>query len=366
MTSSDYIEFKCLEVEQPIGKFYVGTIKAQDLVAISFADVHRIEKRDVERVVGVERPLVKSRVNEIKQYVKTIDATFPSNIILAVKSEDAIYDPKTGTMRLPRNEKVAEIIDGQHRIAGLREYDGTFQLNVAIFVDMELEDKAMVFATINLKQTKVSKSLAYDLYEFASTRSPQKTCHNIAKLLNAKEGSPFEGKIKILGTATGKPFETLTQATFVERLLGYISDDPMKDRDIIKRSGKKLSKIKPPQSNQLIFRNMFIDERDAEIARILYNYFAGVANKWHGAWYTKESGKILSRTTGFTALMWFLRDAYLSFQKPESVISMSSFEKIFSPMKLREEDFNPQDYPPGGVGERALYNELLKQWRQDK
>lgn len=364
MNSEDYIEFQCLEVEQPIGKFYVGTIEAHDLVDISYADVHRIEERDVERIVGIERPLVKSRVKEIKEYVKTVDATFPTSIILAVTSKDADYDSRKGIMRLPRNKEVAQIIDGQHRIDGLRDVEVRFQLNITIFVDMDLEDKAMVFSTINLKQTKVSKSLAYDLYEFASTRSPQKTCHNIAKLLNTKRGSPFEGKIKILGIATGKPFETLTQATFVERLLPYISDNPMEDRDMLKRGKKKLRLIEHPLTDKLIFRNMFIKGKDAEIARILYNYFGAVTMKWPRAWITSEPGKILSRTTGFTALMKFLRDTYVSFGRPEKVISKSDFEEIFSKIKLKESDFTSDKYNPGAMGETALYKDLLKQWKE--
>jgi len=358
MNSDKYIEFRCLEVEQPIGNFYIGAIEAQDLVDISYADIHRIEERDIEKVVGIERPLQGSRVSELKDYVKTVDASFPTSIILAIKSKDADYNPKTGIMRIPRKQQVAQIIDGQHRIAGLRDFEGKFQINITVFVDMDLEDKAMVFATINLKQTKVSKSLAYDLYEFASTPSPQKTCHNIAKLLNIKKGSPFEGKIKILGSATGKPFETLTQATFVERLLRYISENPMRDRDLLKR-GKKLGKVEISDT-RLIFRNLFIDEKDAEIARILYNYFGAVAKKWGDAWYTKESGKILSRTTGFTALMRFLRDVYISFQKPDKVISTSEFDTVFSGIKLKESDFTSERYNPGSMGEGALYKDLLK------
>jgi DGQHR domain-containing protein len=364
MNNDNFITFKCLEVEQPIGKFYVGTINAQDLLEISYADVHRIEERKIESFVGIERPLVQSRVNELREYVQTVDATFPTSIILAVNSKYAKYDDKKGIMTLKRDKEVAQIIDGQHRIAGLRDFHGNFQLNITIFVDMDLEDQAMVFSTINLKQTKVNKSLAYNLYEFASSRSPQKTCHNIAKLLNAKKGSPFEGKIKILGTVTGEPFETLTQATFVERLLPYVSLQPMRDRDLLKRGGKKLPLIEPPETDKLIFRNMFIREKDAEIARILYNYFGAVAKKWPGAWYTKEPGKILSRTTGFAALMKFLRDVFINFGKPEEIISMSEFEQIFSKIKLKESDFTPEKYNPGGMGEQALYKDLLKEWQK--
>lgn len=367
MSNNGTVEFTCLEVTQPIGTFYIGAINSKDLIDISYADVRRIEERDIERVVGIQRPLVSARVKELKEYVQTIDATFPTSVILATKSGNAIYDPQTKKMKIGREEDAVKIIDGQHRIAGLKGLDKEFQLNVTIFVDMDLEDQAMVFATINLKQTKVNKSLAYDLYELASSRSPQKTCHNIAKLLDSKETSPFKNKIKILGRAVEKS-ETLTQAIFVENLLQYISGDTiqaMKDRDSLKR-GRKLEHIESPLVEKLIFRNMFIDKRDVEIAKVLFNYFGAVSEVWHDAWFTEERGKILSRSTGFAALMRFLRDFYVSFNKPSEIISQKSFLEIFSQIEMREDDFNPQNFPPGKVGETKLYKELLRLWRREK
>ena len=359
---NEYISFRCLPVYQPIGIFYIGAIKCQDLVKIAYSDIRRLRAREVEEFVGIERPLIESRVNELKQYVCTIDASFPTSIVLNIRSKNAIYNPKNFTMRIRRAENIAKILDGQHRIAGLEEFNEAFQLNVTIFIDMDIADQAMVFSTINLKQTKVQKSLVYDLYEYARSRSPEKTCHNIAKLLNKKSGSPFEGKIKILGRAGGA-FETLTQATFVERLLPYISDNPMQDRDLSKR-GKKIQLIKPPLTNKLIFRNMFVKEKDAEIARILFNYFKGIAKKWNKAWFSREKSDILTRTTGFTALMRLLRDVYISFGKPDQVISALEFEKIFSSMKLKDSDFTTEKYNPGGGGQTALYKDFLREWQK--
>ncbi len=357
---SQHISFAAAEVTQPIGTFYVGVMSAEDVLAISYADVRRIENRDIEKAIGIQRPLSPERVEEIRQYVRTVDASFPTSIILAVEGKDAEFDAREGKMKITRDERVAKIIDGQHRIAGLEGFEGPFELNVTIFVDMDLEDQALLFATINLKQTRVSKSLAYDLFEYATGRSPQKTCHNIAKLLNSKTGSPFEEKIKILGLATGSPAETLTQAAFVDRLLPYITDNAMRDRDLIKR-GKRLKRADETQGRQLIFRNMFIDSRDAEIARVLWNYFAAVAGRWPEAWSERRAGSMLNRTNGFGGLMRFLRDAYNSFNQLDHVIPQSGFARIFERIKLRESDFTPDRYKPGTSGEALLYRDLLEQ-----
>ena len=152
----------------------------------------------------------------------------------------AVYDRATSKIRVRDDGNVAKIIDGQHRIEGLVAYEGNnFQLNVTVFIDMDMEDQAMVFSTINLKQTTVAPSITLELFEYAKTRSPQKTSHNIARLLNGRENSPFHKKIMILGTATGRATESLTQAAFIKPLMRYISTDPMSDRDQLKR-GRKL------------------------------------------------------------------------------------------------------------------------------
>lgn len=359
-TTKKYIEFKCFEVTQPIGTFYIGAIAHTDLIQISYSDVRRIEKRDVEKYLGIERPLSPGRVAELQDYVNVIDATFPNNIILAISSEHAKYISSRTIMCIVNETDVAKIIDGQHRIAGLEKYSGSsFQMIVSIFIDMDIEDQAMVFSTINLKHTKVSKSLSYDLYEYAKARSPQKTCHNIAKLLNNKVGSPFKDRIKILGKATGKPAETLTQATFVDRLLKYITKKPLKDRDILKR-GKKLDKVDENTSRRLIFRNMFIVRQDAEIARSLWNYFAAVEERWPKAWKQSIKGNILNRSTGFGALMRFLRPVYLSLRENDGIISKDDVLKILKEVSLEYMDFNPDRYKPGSSGESELFRDFCE------
>ena len=243
MSAPEHVTVKCIPVEQPIGVFYIGAIEADDLIAISWTDVRRIdpdqgqsvvdvsetdypqsisgaddnsllideldedavlvEDQDFEKFLGIQRELSPGRVAEIKQYVNNVDATFPTSVLLSISSDHARFDEDSGTLSIVRNSRVAKVIDGQHRIAGLSDRKGKgFQINVAIFIDMDIQDQAMVFATINLKQTKVNKSLAYDLYEFTKSRSPQRTCHDIARFLNYRENSPLEGRIKMLGVGT--------------------------------------------------------------------------------------------------------------------------------------------------------------------
>lgn len=173
----------------------------------------------------------------------------------------------------------------------------------------------------------------------------------------------------ILGTATGSPNETLTQAAFIDPLMRYITKDSitaMEDRDALKR-GKKLPEIPPDvvRVHKLIFRNLFIQERDAEIARIVWNYFAAVAQRWPEAWEGKTAGLILNRTTGYRALMRFLPLAYLTLGR-DTVIPTAEFKAIFDRVKLAVADFAPENFKPGTSGQAELYRKLQADTKIDE
>jgi DGQHR domain-containing protein len=253
------VRIPCVRVQQPLGTFFVASIEAKVLTLITRADVRRmVGERPFETYLGIQRPLNAKRVEDIATYVNTRDACFPTAVILAIESRCAIFDEQTSTLTLknyvPEKDaadeqpvyaiQIARVLDGQHRIEGLKDFRGDiFDVNVSIFIDADIEDQAYLFSTVNLTQTKVNKSLVYDLLDLARTRSPQKTCHNIAVGLDQGKGSPFERKIKRLGSATpGRTGETLTQATVVESLLQYISEDPIVDRDLYLR-GKTPAKV---------------------------------------------------------------------------------------------------------------------------
>ncbi len=354
---SGYISFPCLKVRQPIGEFYIGAISAEDIKKISWADVRRIEDRDLEKYLGIQRPLSLSRVKELNTYVNLVDASFPTSIILSISSQDIVFDEKKNIMSVKDDDKVAKIIDGQHRIAGLETYGGNeFALNVTIFIDMDIEDQAIIFSTINLKQAKVTKSLAYDLFDYAKQRSPQKTCHNIARLLNNMSESPFFHRIKILGVASGGENETITQSTFIECIMPYISANPMEDRDLIKR-GKKLKKVTDLDEKRFFYRNYFIDNKDELIGNNIFDYFNSIQKKWPKAWNSQERGIILSRSTGFRAFVKLLKDIYNSNQT-KNLCTFQYFNVLMNKVKLNENDFNTDNFKPGTSGESVLYKQL--------
>lgn len=372
MTDTTEILIPVLEVDQPIGRFYIGVMKASDLLSISFTDMRMIEG-DLDRYVGIQRTLNRDRVKNISEFVNSIDATFPTSVVLAVRGdctekveesgELRIYegiDQETGE-RVPLNS-VASILDGQHRVEGLKEAKKLdFQVPVSIFVDADIADQAYIFATVNLAQTKVNKSLVYDLLDYAKARSPQKSAHDIAVALDRYEKSPFFKLIKRLGAATqGRSGETLAQATVVNGIIPLISKKPETDRYTLAKGRHVRGDDSLYQETPL--RALWIAEKDGDIAQVLLQYFAAVQARWPVAWASREKGQILARTNGFRALIRLFKNIYLkerpSFIESSSVIPSDIYIAYFKKSNLTDADFTSSKFAPGTSGETAIYKQL--------
>jgi DGQHR domain-containing protein len=364
--------FPALRARQPIGDIYLASIDHKLIQQMTFFDVRRVlqKDRDVEKYLGIQRPLRRERVDDLKDYVNYIDATFPTSIIIAIESDFVSYDEKKHEIVVSNTRKgdkkpdiafrnLCRVIDGQHRIAGLQGFKGKdFYLLVSIFVGADISDQAYVFATVNLEQTKVGRSLAIDLFDLAKTRSPIKTCHNISLELDQDAKGPFHHRIKRLGVATeGRTGETLTQATFVNALVRYISDNYKLDRDLLLR-GEKLQIVSGEENRRLCFRNMFIEEKDVQIGKIVEQYFLAVEHRWPKAWNYSGTGVMLNRTNGFRALMRLFGKAYNYLAAPGEYVESRRFLELFKRVKADWNHFTVENFKPGTSGEAKLRDYL--------
>lgn len=330
------ISTRYLKVSQPIGEFYCCVMKAKELYEISYSDVRRMESEqkddDFESYLGIQRELNSARVKKISEYIKSVDATFPNSIIVAVDGKYVSLDDGIFSIKYKSKDKgkIAKILDGQHRLAGFEKTDfcfisqsnekKDFEVLVTIFVEADLHTQSQVFTMVNQNQTKVNKSLVYDLESLALARNPSKTAHQIAVLLNSKAGSPFYKRIKRLGVKTpGVSTELITQAAFVDNIVKWtISKQPGLDRDILLGRKKNFIGIKNktlPDNNEdsyrkLPFRKSFIEDKDSIIAMNIYNYFSAVEEKWPESWSYKNRTSVLNKTVGFISLIRVLRDIY--------------------------------------------------------
>lgn len=385
------VTINVIRVKQPSAEFFIGSIPAEELVKITYSDVRRInnEDREVERYLGIQRPLDKSRVAEIKRYITSPNASFPTGIVLSIHPRHAEFNSDNSILELSPavddngndgNEliklgRVAKVLDGQHRIAAFLNKEGNydwtlgfdkFDLNVVIFIGLDLDEQANIFATINLAQTKVNKSLVYDLEGLSKIRSPFKSAHQIAVALDtADDSSPLYKRIKRLGvkTAGRENSEPLTQAVFVESLIALMSGDPEKDRlDLMKK--KKLSMPTENELHNYPFRKLYIENKEKEIALILYNYFAAIKHTWPNAWEdVNRIGNILPKSNAFKAFMRYLKELYITLSGGDfnMVISLNMFLNHFKSYDITDEDFTSGNFLPGSGGQSRFYKLLTRE-----
>ena len=349
------IEIPYIEINQPIGSFYITKISADVLI-----NLVNITPRDASNPNAIQRDQSNKRINEISKYCSDPDATFPTPIIISIYENVNIIRTKyTFSLNNSHIDKIGEVIDGQHRLKGIEKsgYSHKFDLPVVLMFDLTEEEKAYVFSIINSKQTKVSTSLIYDLFALSEHRSPQKTAHEIARAMNSNSQSPFYNRLKMLGKKEKDQDEAiLSQGTFVKYLIELISKKP--DEDYL--DSKKEISFK--ENLELPLRDYFIKGKDEIILKILLNLFKSLKDSFPDYWENPKEN-ILWKTTGYIAVMQSFNYLY-KIGDDQNDLSYGFFRKIFDNFSnyLQEKniELTSKDFPSNAQQQTKLKNMIIE------
>jgi DNA phosphorothioation-associated DGQHR protein 1 len=181
------LRLPALKVHQPLGEFFVVAIEAGTLQSITFMDPTRIDRVDRKAfwysLLGAQRQPSTRRAKQIAKYIGTVEAAFPNSIILSANyiNDGELQDDESKRWRIeavygssfelviPTSEKMASVTDGQHRLLGFDYCSAerrAMELLCAVYMDLPHAYQAYLFATININQRKVDKSLAYDQFGY--------------------------------------------------------------------------------------------------------------------------------------------------------------------------------------------------------
>lgn len=305
----DTKSYPYIAIEQPVGTFYLSVVDAMEL--LQSVDILRRGLSAEERE-NVQRKLNERRTKEIASFIEDPDATFPTSIIISVYQESLERINESGrTLEFRKGAAIGEVIDGQHRLEGIKRCVDSgkadlltgFQLPVVFMLDLAPEDKAYIFSIINSKQTPVSSSLIFDLFGLRQSRSPRKTCHDIAEAFNADPKGPFYRSIKMLGNKAHDT-EILTQGAFVKYTLQLITKTPDDDE----RKEKKHIELEADDSIPL--RGLYLQRKDEVIGKILLNYFSAIRAAFPKEWDAEPKKYLLRKTAGFSALVTAFRSIW--------------------------------------------------------
>lgn len=208
MASTKIRKFKCIPVVQGTRTFYLAQLPASLVTRISYA---AIRGKDEEEG-AIQRVLNTRRIASVRDFTLQ-GGSFPSSLVLnwVSKSPGLVFDDDH--IEIADKPRAAQIIDGQHRIAGIEaaiEEDpkiGSLQLPVAFFSNLSTQQCADIFLSINTEQKTVSRSLVFDLFGVASENMIDHVAlraRDVAMFLHESEDSPYVGAIKLPGAAQRK------------------------------------------------------------------------------------------------------------------------------------------------------------------
>jgi DGQHR domain protein len=350
------IEFKYFLIEQPIGQLYLGALSARDIDLIAASNTRTAYNQE-----GIQRKIIDSRKREIAEYARSEDAIFPTPIVLSASTEFIEFLPNSilniDSESIISQNKYFSIIDGQHRLAGIKEAGllDMFTLPVIIIMDTFVQQDAEIFVTINGNQRSVSKSLLYDLFGLSEKRSVEKVCHSIIKALNKDNDSKIMHKIKMLGYRDEESrYATVSQATMVDSLIKLITNNTKLDNQNL-NNGQPLRKL---DNVKYVFRKYFEEKNDAILYKILRNYF----NAWSMA---KDNNKRISeihleKSIGYMASFQLLRLIYLQGLLDHSATEEYYFEKLNLILSVFAKRNRRDKYSSSESGAKELFEDLLE------
>ena len=185
---------------------YIFSMKVKDLLPIYYVAV-----RGRDNVEGaVQRVLNKRRINSIKEFVLEGN-TFFNLFILNWVDNNYKIEVRQKDLIIPQISAGAQVIDGQHRLEGLKQaYEvnpkiGEQKIIILLAQHLTTSEAARIFLNINTEQKPVPNSLVYDLFgEVKEKNYYIVRATDIANKLHEDMNSPYYQCIKMPGASIGK------------------------------------------------------------------------------------------------------------------------------------------------------------------
>lgn len=397
MGSDMKVTRRAIKISQPFGDFFVFSLGAKMLNQLTYSlpaavvdQLDNDEETGGYRLLNFQRPRGARRLESISKFIRSEDAAFPNAVVLSVNvnQDGEIIDNDDNRwtvaedghghlISIPSSSaQSASIIDGQHRLYAFNRLAADdprrdMEILCVAYFELPLSLQAFLFATINLNQKKVDKSLAYELFGFEFEENdpmrwpPETLAVWIARLLNTEPLSPLHRNI-VPGAVvedrksfhnTRSP-EKISIAVIVEGIIRLISKSAADDRYEMRTSpdGKRRTRKVLKPIDGLPLRKHYIDGNDRAIYELLFNFFTAIRTVIIER-STAES--YLRKTVGFQAyfdvLKWMLeRREIRSFN-----YSVESLERVFencSDLPFVE----GSGYQASGIGRTTIRQDIIR------
>jgi DNA phosphorothioation-associated DGQHR protein 1 len=405
-----------IKINQPMGTFFAVSLPAHILLDVCFSDLMRAERDLLSyTLTGTQRVKRDNRLQQIAEYIDRTESAFPNAIILAANYHESGYtldeylelnpddddsiDPQklnsdkkslvdarwkiTSSvdghyeLTIPSKEKLAAIIDGQHRLfafasQALKNQDRRdMDLLCSIYLDLPKAYQAQLFAIINSTQKPVDKSLTFELYgyniseEKSESWTPDKLAVFFSRKLATEQDSPLCGRIKIAAktdealTALGEETSwKVSTAVIVEGIMKLISSNPTRDSNVIlghKAPSRSILRTNPnpPRKDKSVLREAYINCNDTFIYTIVLNFLKACDDVF---WKKVSINSFITKTVGIQALFDILRLLVPQALNYKNISEDFFNEKLSLAANI---DFTDSEYNASGSGRSKIRRSLV-------
>lgn len=220
--SATELRLPAIEIRQSAERvLYTFAIDAK--IVPSFATVSRIRRTEQGGLNGYQRPEVLAHIEEIRTYVESESPMIPNALVIAFDSR-VRFEPHSGPAvpyarmgmliipvepDLPEENRPGFIVDGQQRLAAIREADvSSFPVCVSAFITDDVREQTEQFILVNSTKP-LPKGLIYELLPGTEAQLPtmlqrRRLPAYLLTRMNQDEGSPLRGMIHTVTNPGGK------------------------------------------------------------------------------------------------------------------------------------------------------------------
>lgn len=380
----NYLEIDALKVEQPLGSFYIISIDADKLLNLAFSEpLKYIDNKG--NVQGSQRVKDEKRLKEIGKYIESVEMAFPNSIILTanynqngkiVKNEferwKVIDNKGKYKIIIPKKQKLAAIIDGQHRLSAFEYVQdksllSKIQLVCSVYFDLPNSYQAFLFATINSNQKKVDRSLALEQFGYnvddepEKSWTPEKLAVFLTRRLNTDKNSPFYRHVKVAPLNYENLFDSppmeewvISTATIVDGIVSLISSNPKRDRILMQQkslfSGRNRDMLNEVRDTSPL-RSLFLKNKDLALYETITKYFMIVDEIY---WKRTSHNSYIFKTVGIQALFDVLK-TILRNENIENIENINFYNYL---IKATNIDFTDKFFQSSGIGRGRIRNSI--------
>jgi len=395
---------KAILVEQPLYQFFAAVVPANVLLSVAFSDAMqaKIKADGVGYTVEATQRIMQSkRLAQIARYIDREDSGFPNTIILAanyrqdglIEEDEPLDEENAGnmpaiiskrwsviedecggyTLTIPTAEKLAAVIDGQHRLFAFAETDRPERLDMnllcSVFLDLPKPYQAQLFATINSTQKPVDKSLTYELFGYNIDEeepkywSPDKLAVFLTRKLGTENGSPLKGRIVIapqkdeaLKEISGQGNWRVSTAVVVEGIMRLFSSNPKRDTQLMLTPTRNTREVlQEGPKDKSVLRTYYIEANDNLIYTLVLNYLKACDAVF---WSKAPANSFIVRTVGVQALFDLLRRVFAAAALKEKNVKQEFFQDYLS--RAADIDFSADAYKNASGSGRSIIRRALE------